>query len=257
MLLNFNENNIHMTFEITDDKNVYLLHCSLAEQMKDIDEKAKKFYPIAEIQISGENQDDHHGAKHTGTWGSFNLKYESHSYYDNEHGKKLEFVLIGAPLKATVNYQFYTGISAVRSWVEVENISDSDVGLEYVSSFSLTGINEYELTVPETEMMLYIPHNSWMREVTWEKKSLAELGYNRTNDFSFKRISASNNGTWSTKEFLAMGVFENGNGKTTYMWQIENNGSWNWEISDIPERLYLKLSGPSEAENHWCIRKLF
>jgi len=251
MLLNFNENNIYMTFEITDDKNVYLLHCSLTEQMKDIDEKTKKFYPIAEIQISGENQDDHHGAKHTVTWGSFNLKYESHAYYDNDYGKKLEFVLVGTPLKATVNYQFYTGVSAVRSWVEVENISDSDVGLEYVSSFSLTGINEHELTVPETEMALYIPHNSWVREVTWEKKSLAELGYNHTNRFSLKRISASNTGTWSTKEYLAMGVFENGNGKTTYMWQIENNGSWNWEISDIPERLYLKLSGPSEAENHW------
>ncbi len=35
------------------------------------------------------------------------------------------------------------------------------------------------------------------------------------------------------------------------LWQIENNGSWQWEISDSADMLYLKLSGPNEQENAW------
>lgn len=38
---------------------------------------------------------------------------------------------------------------------------------------------------------------------------------------------------------------------STIMWQIENNGSWHWEISDILDMLYLKISGPTDQENGW------
>ena len=34
-------------------------------------------------------------------------------------------------------------------------------------------------------------------------------------------------------------------------WQIEQNGSWHWELSDVGGHFYLQLSGPSEIESHW------
>ena len=40
----------------------------------------------------------------------------------------------------TVHYQFYKNISVVRSWSVVKNISDEPVGLEYLSSFTFTGL---------------------------------------------------------------------------------------------------------------------
>lgn len=46
-----------------------------------------------------------------------------------------------------------------------------------------------------------------------------------------------------------MGIIENTN--ESIFWQIEQNGSWNFEISDIKNVNYLKLSGPSEQENGW------
>lgn len=46
-----------------------------------------------------------------------------------------------------------------------------------------------------------------------------------------------------------MGIIENTN--ESIFWQIEHNGSWNFEISDIKNVNYLKLSGPSEQENGW------
>lgn len=46
---------------------------------------------------------------------------------------------------------------------------------------------------------------------------------------------------------MAAAVSDNG----TLMWQIENNGSWQWEIGDIDNMLYLKMSGPNEQDNSW------
>lgn len=245
MILTFEEKNLKMVFEVTEDKNLYLLEFSNSQNC-DIDDEIKKYFPAIELQISGENQNDHHGSKHTVTSASVSLKYVKHNYYKNEIGNKLEFLLKNKSVSVVLNYQFYDNISVVRSWNEVKNISDAPVGLEYISSFTLTGIDN---PISDDEIYVYIPHNSWVREGAWEKKSLPELGFNKITKFSTKKISVSNTGTWSSKEYLPMGAFENS--KTTFMWQIEHNGSWQWEISDIADRMYLKISGPNEYENHW------
>ena len=48
-----------------------------------------------------------------------------------------------------------------------------------------------------------------------------------------------------------MGAIKNTSENYTLMWQIENNGSWQWEIGDIKDLMYLRISGPNEADNHW------
>lgn len=52
-----------------------------------------------------------------------------------------------------------------------------------------------------------------------------------------------------------MGCVVNTETENSLMWQIENNGSWQWEISDIADKLYLKISGQNENENH-CWKNL-
>lgn len=39
------------------------------------------------------------------------------------------------------------------------------------------------------------------------------------------------------------------------MWQIENNGSWHWELSNSFDSIYLKAGGPNDEDNFWY-RKL-
>lgn len=129
---------------------------------------------------------------------------------------------------------------AVRSYATVENISGQKIGLEYVSSFCLYGFDI---------QTLWLCHNAWCRELQWRAYSPEEPGYSHINNFSTKRIAVSNTGTWSTKEYMPLGIIENG--EECIFFQIENNGSWNFEISDIQDRNYLKLSGPSEQENGW------
>lgn len=128
----------------------------------------------------------------------------------------------------------------MRSFAEVENICTENIGLEYISSFCMYGFGFEKL---------WLCHNAWCRELEWRKYAPKELGYSHINEASTKRICISSTGTWSTKEFMPMGIIENTN--ESIFWQIEQNGSWNFEISDIKNVNYLKLSGPSEQENGW------
>lgn len=222
---------------------IYLQLCTDAEDrllIKHIgitkeDGSENRYFTPTEVFISGENPNDHHGAKHTG--GSLN-RFAYESYDENEH--ELVFYMRDDNVRIAQHYEFYDGIRAIRAYATVENISDHKVGMEYISSFCMYGFDIKRL---------WLCHNAWCRELQWYGYSPEELGYNHINAFSTKRISVSNTGTWSTKEYMPMGIIDTGS--ESVFWQIEHNGSWNFEISDISDRNYLKLSGPSERENGW------
>lgn len=241
MILDFSQNKINIVFEVTEENMVVLKKFSLMSYKQET-EKNLRWCSIADIHLCGENHNDNHSAKHTGTSGSFSLKYKSHSYYENDIGNKLEFNLEDEKMSVVVHYQFYKDISAIRAWTTVTNICDEPIGLEYVSSFVYTGFETVDPTI-------FVPHSSWSREVNWRENSLSDFGLDRLSWVSFKRISATNTGTWSAKEYLPMGAMSGD--YTTLLWQIEHNGSWHWEISDIANMLYLKISGPTEQENSW------
>ena len=235
-----------LTVEADEDGRVMLSRLGAADPRA----KRAKWCPIAEVQISGENPDDHHGAKHTGTWGGRTLRYASHKIVDTKNGQRIEILLTNGRIETTVFYQLYRDIAALRAWTTVKNISAEPVGLEYVSSFSFTGVDAGLLPANE-KMTVYLPHNAWVREVDWRSYTLSQLGLEHISKFSTNRIAVSNSGTWSSKEKLPMGALHNAETNSTLLWQIEHNGSWHWELSDIDDMLYLKLSGPTEQENHW------
>lgn len=240
MILDFSQNNLFVVFEITEENNVALKQFSVLGAVND--EKKADNCLISDVHICGDMPDDRFGAKHVGESGRISLKYQKHNYYENEYGNKLEFLLSDGKADVVVHYQFYSGIAAVRSWKTITNISDDNIGLEYVPSFSYTGLCEENLR-------LFIPHNSWCSEADWEEFSPSRLGMKKYRDCTTKRISVSNTGSCSSKEYLPMAAAVSDN--CTLMWQIENNGSWQWEIGDIDNTLYLKMSGPNEQDNSW------
>ena len=251
MILDYSQNGFYMIFEIDGENKVSLRHFSTQE--KEIERKNPKNLRscrILDVHVAGEDVDDHHGYKHTGASRCNTLKYVTHRYYENELGNKLEFDLADETLAATVHYQFYKNTAAVRSWSVVKNIGDENLGLEYVSSFAYSGFEEGEKH-PNEKINVYIPRNSWAREVNWKKMTLSEAGINITEQFSFDRVNIYNTGFWSTKEYLPMGAVENTERVCVHLWQIEHCGSWQWEIADKSEMLYFKLSGPNAQENSW------
>ena len=177
-LIQINENNIYITFEITEQKDVRLLNFSPFKYNSNSinTKKDKKWFRVVELQVTGENQDDHHGEKHTGTSPADRLKYKDFKDYNNEMGRKLEIIMTEKNLSVTVHYQFYNNVPVIRAWIEVTNKGNKAQGIEYISSFALTGIARKGLQDWDEKSNVYLPHNSWKGEFQWRKYGVKELG---------------------------------------------------------------------------------
>ncbi|HCM28486.1 MAG TPA: alpha-galactosidase [Treponema sp.] len=248
MDIKFEENGIRVWILVTEAGDVRLLHCGSGDFPIPPDDPAAKFR-LVEIHESGMNQADHHGSKHTGTSPGYLLRYRNHRFEQNGHGRLLELVQEYEGLFVTSRFQFYDGVSVIRSWTELENRGKSERPIEYLSSFALTGLTRGSRQRRNEGAFIHIPHSTWYGEAQWKKYRPGELGYDVVNSFSVKRISLSSTGTWPASEHLPMGAFEHEELGTTVAWQIETNASWHWELSDIAGEFYLQLSGPSYQEH--------
>lgn len=260
MLIDFIENGLHMVVEKSaTNGTLLLLHLSPEPfnpaSLPEAESRRRRF-TMVEVQRSGEDQDDHHGAKHTASnpGGTAGVPvYISHQDSRNQYGRRLEFIQSAGEMIITSSYQFYDGIPVIRSETTLENTGNESIPLEYVSSFALTGLTK-NTSIPWDECtIIHLPFNSWTTESQWRSFKLPELGLTRMGScgFSLQRIAAANTGSYAAKEMLPMGCFENTAAGQVYGWQIETHSSWAWEISDIADQLYLQLSGPAERENQW------
>nr|WP_276008933.1 glycoside hydrolase family 36 protein [Aequitasia blattaphilus] len=249
-----------MIFEVSEEGDVRFLHFSPLPYEPELirSEYEKSGFRLVEIALSGTDRPlERHGSKYTVTGPGYRMKYDNHIDFYNEDGRKLEITTYDeiTDVYVTSHFQFYNKISVVKSWNVVENKGKSDVGLEYISSFNLNGIAKEGLQKRDEKIKVAIIHNSWNRELQWKEYALPELGIEQCQQElatrSSKAIHVSNTGNWSTKEYLPMGNVTNTETGSRLFWQIENNGSWHWEISDQTNHLYLQMSGPTENESHW------
>ncbi|MHB1483749.1 MAG: glycoside hydrolase family 36 protein [Saccharofermentanales bacterium] len=247
------ENGLNLVFDLNENGEIKLVHFSPSDFIPGkITKHAEQIFTPAEVQISGEKHSEYHGCKHNGSSFGKNLIYKSHDDSRNLYGRKIELHLTQRDISIICHYQFYDNIKCVRSWTEVRNESVDTITLEYVSSFCLKGFDKNGLKHWVDKSLVYIPHNTTCGEVQWKTYGIDEAGlYSSNPSQSLKRISISNTSTWGSNEHLPMGCYFNKEASEAILWQIENNGSWNWELSDVNGYLYLLLSGPSEQENFW------
>ena len=163
-------------------------------------------------------------------------------------------------MKVTNHYRLFNDTPVIRSWVTLENVGTDDLGIEYVSSFALSGINQAgDLAGNYAEdNVLYVANNDWTAEAQWKANSLKDMGLDYWVDgekkqASSKRISITNNSSWSCSEYSPNGILVNTRTGQAAVWQIENNGAWHYELTDIGagNLLAVRLSGPEEYDNHW------
>jgi len=251
----FDENGLHLAFGHLDDGALALLHFGPAPFVPATigdDQSRKRRFRIVQAHCSGENQCDHHGEKHTRGSLSSRLIFDRIDDERNSYGRKLAIVQHDAEQAQVISHvQFYDGLPAVRSWTEVVNTGDEPLGLEYVSSFALTGLAKEGMHEWDEKSRVHIGHNTWCGEAQWKAYPITDLGLDRLGGSTMKRVHLSTTGTWPTSSYLSMGAFENTETSDVLIWEIEHNGSWSWEISTLAGTLYLLLSGPCETEHHW------
>lgn len=273
-LINIEENGLFMTFAILPENKIRMIHFGNKHfDEKDVPEILWDGGKLVQYQETGAGSSDHRGRKHIGSCPGAFFTYKNIKDYRNELGRKIEVTQEYNGVELTSHYQFYNGIGTIRSWTEVVNNSAETREIEYVSSFIYYFASSGGLKNWDEKMVLRQASNSWYDESRWSCNTLPNLGLNPIdNAQSTKRIYEQNEGSWSTQEYLPMGCLENQETGQTYLWQIENNGSWYWEVSESQEELfktpeshtlmitsgngtpsyiYFELCGPTEWESQW------
>lgn len=200
-------------------------------------------FPFVEIQIAGQNKDNHLGAKHVCLSEHANLEYVSHGRV----GNVLRIVQEDALVRAVSVFTSFEDTSALAVYTEVTNISAEDITIESVSSFVYPGVAGTTDELSRTYLHRFL--QSHHGECRPRKSSLAELGLEKVTQAGQYRVAHANVGSWSTKEELPQGIVEH-DGRFT-MFQIESCHSWYYELSDEEQQIYLYLGGANEDFCGW------
>lgn len=256
MLFKIEENNLHLVFELEKNKPVLLLHFGAKEQTYIPAEDKKFLYTMQEIQATGESKLEHFGLGASGTLPGNRMNYISHTDERNDSGRLLTIHTRDSEtgLSGQMVYQFFDNIPVVRCKNILTNEGKEDIGLEVITTFVQAGIASEE----KENLNLLIPHNSWQEEIQWKETPLNQLGFRNISEpgISSKRIQILNIGSWSSGEYLPMGCLRNNTDHTMEFWQLEHNGSWNWELQERDHRISLVINGPDETNHHWwkCLK---
>lgn len=254
------ENGIYMNWRVLEDNTLRFLHVSARpfHEEEIVPGAVREGFPFVGLNVSGLDRPfERHGNKYIVTAPGYRMKYIDHSDKRNTWGRILEIHTADKEtgLHVYTHLQFYDGLSVFRVWNRVENGGETVQTLEYCANFHYEGIEKEGSRPRDEKMKLWIPHNSWQRELNWKVFTLPELGMEQVQPSAVQRSSnmvrISNTGNWSSKEYLPMGFLENTQTGTGIFWQIEHNGSWHWEIGDQNGHLYLALGGPNELYSHW------
>lgn len=203
------------------------------------------------LQCSGENSPDQGMKSGMGQPGS-RLLFTGRQERATHGGKRLVCTHSDPILKLSVEsiYQAFDGVPVVRRFSRVANHGDTPVGLEFLSSAMLHGLAAPQAY--DSELRIHVAANSWMAEGQWHTFRPSEMGFVENERTSWSQAQAGSIGTWSSERYLPLAMAENIKLGLTWFWQIEHNGSWYWEVSNVSARdnyaddVYAYLGGPDD-----------
>ncbi|TPX11550.1 uncharacterized protein E0L32_007761 [Thyridium curvatum] len=218
--------------------------------------------PLAEIRLTGEGNHTSKSSKSlVASYIGKRLQYRKHQ--EERHAESrvttldIEMYDDKTQITVTSHLTVYDDIPVVRSSATVRNDSDEKITVSQVSSLVVGGLarskewwNDYVISEA---------NNTWFREAQWKDTSLPDAGIDDFGIYgmpdahfaSIASYSVSNHGTFSTQGHLPMGMLKRRDNTETWLWQIENNGSWRWEIGDYKDNVYLAASGPNATDHEW------
>lgn len=145
----------------------------------------------------------------------------------------------------------YGSHPAIRVHTEVRNTGATPRRLRYVSSLNLTGFcSDRSLD----SLRIGYANNSWVTEHRWQEFAPRTLGLvqprpHPSPDAARQSFGLTAQGSWSTDTYLPMGAVTDLATGRSWVWQIEHNGPWHWELSEAGGDLLLSASGPSEPDH--------
>ena len=213
------------------------------------------------FHVTGENRASHHGAKLCGGMPGMRLQFIKIEESLMPWGKRYVIFQKDKELNLTVEsyYEFYTGTNTCRRYNKVLNLGKDSVGIDYLSSAMINNVGNLGQGSIDEKLLIHWASNSWKAEGQWHQNRPSETGWADNGIFQLSGVFHNNLGSLSTVKELPMAMIENKAVGLTWFWQIEHNGSWHWEFSNVRasgENLktestptYIYIGGPDE-EHH-------
>lgn len=100
--------------------------------------------------------------------------------------------------------------------------------------------------------------NDWLGEGRWSWKTLREICPSLANEMVGRAPqgahSCISDGTFSTGRALPMGLLSSSRQGISWLFQIEHNGPWRWEVGENAQAGgYFALSGPTYKDHGWSV----
>ena len=265
------EKNIYVRFNIREDGVVELTRFTptlkpyknnVQTEFKSEEENTESVYPIVEINVTGKSTRGMHGYKHNAGSASLDFKYCDHEVKKTQTGKELIIILkTESNVYAYYHMVFFDDLAVVRTYTVLENKGGECWPVEYISSFVYQNMCGCGSKPYFDKTDIYTPFNSWSSEAHWKKDDLADLnlsgmvvdGFN-TPGFGNNRYAYTGHSSWSSVEYLPMGICHDREVNDTYVFEVESSGQWHIEYdTERDMHLAVVLSGPTEQEHGWWL----
>ncbi len=270
MIIALNEGKLHIRFRVNDDETVELVDFSALPDSKEMPMIAARpeagfFAPFKPrqflaVQVTGECAGGFHAGKHDVGSVSARWRYVSHGIERNALGQLLT-LSVKAPNGLAADYfmQTYEGLCVARCWTTLTNASGADMGIEYVSSFMYEGVGKDRTSAGYDHLEFHIPHNGWCNEAQWQRCDAVDLGLSHMPSVGYSLPDKGNSrfhygsaDSWSSSEYLPMGIVRDPESGEAFFFQIEHSGAWEIEYGMADGRnLYVCLLGPNNESFWW------
>lgn len=216
--------------------------------------------PLIELRLSGEANAWFKSAKSmVGSYIGSRLRYKSHKETQDGKRKTLDVTLHDetSGVTATSHMTVIEGLPFVRSSVTVKNDSSKEVVVNQMPSIVIGGLTRSKEWWHDYEASY--ANNTWFREAQWVTRDLPSIGLDDMGLWpiidgqyaSLASFTLSNRTSFSTQRHLPMGILRRKDQSETWLWQIESNGAWKWELGDYKDSIYLAASGPMADDHDW------
>ena len=255
------ESGLRVVFRVAEDQTVSLVDFSLEDRpYKPLEDKKDVVYPFLGVHLTGKSTTGGPSDKHdTGSENNC-FKYVGHKIVPTEKGKELVLTAkTDEGLCAEYHMQFFEGTTTVRTFTTVTNQSSEAMGLEYVTSFMYYGISKNGDKPYYEKTNIYVPRNSWSNEAQWTTHDARDLGlsympvkgYNLP-DRGLNRFVYGTTSSWSSGQYLPMGIVTDQETGEVCYFEIDYSGSWEIEYgSGVGGNLYVALLGPNSESMWW------
>jgi alpha-galactosidase len=247
-----------LALSIGTDSPVHVVAVGSAQHVSDrlAGESRPPVQPAVEILLAGEGRDST-GSRTTGTTVGNRLRYEGHRSWQDADWLFLEIRQRDSEtgLAATLRLSSPLELPAVRATTTLTNLGAGPIVVLAVTSWCLGGLLSSEEV---DDASAVIGSTEWLTEGRWQSTPLRagampDISLAAHDSGPRGRLARSSTGGWSSGTSAPVAGLVAGPSGRAFLWQIEHNGSWEWESNEQLAGVALALSGPRDDAHGWSV----